>query len=636
MSNIKIFVSHRIDLDAELIDNPLYYPVRCGAVFDERENPLIPGDDTGDNISNMRMEFNELTVQYWAWKNVEADYYGLCHYRRYISFADEWFEYPPTRSVEGASEHCIHEPYINESAIKKFGLSYDNMRCEIKKYDIIISDPINTERDYGFSSNISMLETLSKAYKMEDYNVLIDIIREKYPEYYNDAIELMNGQTGWFYNCFIMKKAVFNEYCNWLFSILFELSARLDMTNYWAHLLRTPGHLSERLLSLYIYHLRKENNFKVCEKQLVFFEYPEKDKGLKPAFDKNNIPILFTSTDITYLQVAIRSLLSHIVINNNYDIIVFGSNISVKNKKDLDYMIKDFVNVSLRYYDPRRHICSYQQKLIESQGKNVRLDDYYRLCAPFVLQDYEKLIWLGWNVIIERDLADLYCEDLSGMTAAFVKSIWVSAFANSSRKVDRYEYLHSIINLNNIYDYVDIEVGVVDLARFREVYTFDQIMGFASSKKFRYGDTCIINVLLDGKIHFLDRRWNVMSDDKILEWAPADDYYEYMDSNEDPFILQYSGKRPWEDPTIKNASYYWKYARESPAYEVILNKLINNHGKKKSNIKQPINSRTSQILKKVFKKFFPYGSKPYVTFKTLYFKVRGWNYNAEQDLGKKA
>ncbi|MDR0643885.1 MAG: DUF4422 domain-containing protein, partial [Treponema sp.] len=84
MSDIKIFVSHRIDKDSETINNPLFYPVRCGAVFDEREDkPNIPGDDTGDNISEKRLSYCELTVQYWAWKNVEADYYGLCHYRRY-------------------------------------------------------------------------------------------------------------------------------------------------------------------------------------------------------------------------------------------------------------------------------------------------------------------------------------------------------------------------------------------------------------------------------------------------------------------------------------------------------------------------------------------------------------------------
>ena len=87
--DIKIFVSHRIDQESELIDNPIYIPVRSGAVFDKRTDVKLLGDDTGDNICEKNKSYCETTTQYWAWKNVEADYYGLCHYRRYFSFADE-------------------------------------------------------------------------------------------------------------------------------------------------------------------------------------------------------------------------------------------------------------------------------------------------------------------------------------------------------------------------------------------------------------------------------------------------------------------------------------------------------------------------------------------------------------------
>ena len=111
--DIKIFVSHRIDLDSETIDNPLYVPVRCGAVYDKRENVAMLGDDTGDNISEKRNSFCELTVLYWAWKNVKADYYGLCHYRRYISFAKE--KYMTDNSAAG----FLTEEYLNEKIRKK-------------------------------------------------------------------------------------------------------------------------------------------------------------------------------------------------------------------------------------------------------------------------------------------------------------------------------------------------------------------------------------------------------------------------------------------------------------------------------------------------------------------------------------
>lgn len=44
MSNIRIFVSHRIDIDSETVDTPVYFPVRCGAVYDEEGNSEIQGE----------------------------------------------------------------------------------------------------------------------------------------------------------------------------------------------------------------------------------------------------------------------------------------------------------------------------------------------------------------------------------------------------------------------------------------------------------------------------------------------------------------------------------------------------------------------------------------------------------------
>ena len=64
MNDIKIFVSHRIELDSETVNNPLYYHVRCGGVDDDRKNVAITGDNTGENISESHISFGEFTVQF--------------------------------------------------------------------------------------------------------------------------------------------------------------------------------------------------------------------------------------------------------------------------------------------------------------------------------------------------------------------------------------------------------------------------------------------------------------------------------------------------------------------------------------------------------------------------------------------
>ena len=56
-------------------------------------------DDEGENISDKNPMYCELTAQYWAWKNLDADYYGFCHYRRYFNFSDTVYEEDPWGNV---------------------------------------------------------------------------------------------------------------------------------------------------------------------------------------------------------------------------------------------------------------------------------------------------------------------------------------------------------------------------------------------------------------------------------------------------------------------------------------------------------------------------------------------------------
>ena len=79
--NIKILVAaHK---KYRMPEDKIYFPVQVGSYG--KENIGFARDDEGDNISQKNPYFCELTGLYWIWKNVDADYYGLVHYRRYFS-----------------------------------------------------------------------------------------------------------------------------------------------------------------------------------------------------------------------------------------------------------------------------------------------------------------------------------------------------------------------------------------------------------------------------------------------------------------------------------------------------------------------------------------------------------------------
>lgn len=273
MNNIKIFVSHRIDIDSELIDNPIYIPVRCGAVFDNENSQNIKGDDTGDNISSRRMSFCEYTVQYWAWKNIDADYYGLCHYRRFLSFAQKRFK---TNEF-----NMIHAANLTPGCKKRYGLlNEQRMRSVIPKYDIIVSESADTCK---INSSASVRELWlyhdGDFFEKSSIDLMLELIDKTAPQYSKSAREYFDGKLHRGFNCYVLKKELFNRLCEFQFPIMFEIERLVDTKGYTQTMLRTPAFIGEMLYGIFIYHITKYERWKVKELQLVFFSNTERIKN---------------------------------------------------------------------------------------------------------------------------------------------------------------------------------------------------------------------------------------------------------------------------------------------------------------------------------------------------------------------
>lgn len=201
----------------------VYLPIHVGR--EGKADLGYIGDNTGDNISAKNANYCELTGLYWAWKNLKCDYIGLCHYRRY--FANKNLH---TNNLEKKKTVILHRA------------DYEKL---LQEYDVIL--PV--KRNYYIETVRSQYE---HAHNKCDLDEAERIIQELYPEY-SEAFEKVMGRTKLhILNMFVMKKALFDEYCSWLFSILFELEKMIDITNYNQYEARVFGFISERLFNVWL------------------------------------------------------------------------------------------------------------------------------------------------------------------------------------------------------------------------------------------------------------------------------------------------------------------------------------------------------------------------------------------------
>ncbi len=217
MKDIKIIVAtHK---KYWMPSDPMYLPLHVGR--EGKEELGYIGDNTGDNISLKNNNYCELTGVYWAWKNLRADYIGVSHYRRHFV----------KKRIRGSKQKKV----ITQIQLEQI----------LAKADIVLPKP----RNYIIETNYSQY---AHAHHAKDLDVTREIMREKYPEYVPSYDSYMKKTSGHRFNMFIMKRKYFDEYCAWLFDILFELESRLDISGYSKNDARVFGFVSERLLDIWL------------------------------------------------------------------------------------------------------------------------------------------------------------------------------------------------------------------------------------------------------------------------------------------------------------------------------------------------------------------------------------------------
>lgn len=100
------------------------------------------------------------------------------------------------------------------------------------------------------------IETLYSHYDHTHYSEQLDTTREiverMYPEYIKSYDKIMKQRYGYMFNMMIMSKDLMDDYCTWLFNILFELKKQLNMPELSNFQGRFYGRVSEIIFNVWL------------------------------------------------------------------------------------------------------------------------------------------------------------------------------------------------------------------------------------------------------------------------------------------------------------------------------------------------------------------------------------------------
>lgn len=268
---IKILVAHH--KPGLIISNDVYLPIHVGKSLSKKDLG-IQGDNVGDNISTLNPIYCEMTAAYWGWRNLEADYVGLCHYRRYFTFEPMpmkslikekyfFFKKKICKLFHPGFHYSFQKQIIvwDRNAFREMAISFSErlkMKLEKNDFDIVVPRP--------YEIACSSVEQHFNEIGRDHIIMLKEIVSDKYPDFYVFLDRTLSNNILYAANMFVMRKSVYEKYCEIVFDILEEHRKRVVLSHWCKNPLeekcyfRILGYLAEILTSAYVLKTKESKN----------------------------------------------------------------------------------------------------------------------------------------------------------------------------------------------------------------------------------------------------------------------------------------------------------------------------------------------------------------------------------------
>ncbi len=278
--------------------------------------------------------------------------------------------------------------------------------------------------------------------------------------------------------------------------------------------------------------------------------------------EKDIIPIFYACDDafVKYTIVSLKSMIENASIDRNYKIHILYAEIS-------DEMMDKLLELQN---------CSFEivfvnvKAELEKIGKILPLrhyyskTTYYRLFIAELFPEYKKAIYIDSDTVILGDISKLYDTDIKDNYVgacheqAMVQHPDFGLYAEKVVGVDRNKYFNAGMIL-------------INCEQFRKNKLFENFLELLGVYNFIVTqDEDYLNVLCKDKVFWLHDGWNTEVFGKIP-----------VKESEIRIIHYIMVSKPWHYKECRLKEHFWKYAKQTSVYALILEELENFSDEKK-------------------------------------------------------
>lgn len=253
-----------------------------------------------------------------------------------------------------------------------------------------------------------------------------------------------------------------------------------------------------------------------------------------------------------FCALTLKSILDSSTKDDYFIVYILFDSLSDSNKQLIKQV--ECFRMKISFID----VSNYVNDNIMREKGYVKKNTYFRIIAPGLVKNRNKIIYIDSDMIVNHNLAELYNIELGECVIGAVKN-WSTyselQYVTDNLKVSNDTYFNAGILLINVQRYNDLAIE-------RKAFTL------LSNEEFKYFDQDVLNIVAKDYVKIINSKWNVVwhpiTNLNIFENFDDEMKYKWSCCSQDPFIIHYTSSiKPWNSYGLPLSEYFWDTAKNS-------------------------------------------------------------------------